>query len=373
MIIMKGLYLWICSINKILWSRVVASTNLNIESVCVFRIITGVVLLAVYHPTFSWIAHAPQAFFKPPFLSIAYFTSGFPRKGFLLSIDFILLFTNVLIITGFKAKTTTLLYVLCSLIGFSYQYSFGKIDHNILLYAMLFCMAFSGWGTKLAILPDKISTSHSVSRSLSLLSVLICFAFFTAGFEKALNWIDFNTSSNGFASWYYNNFYGNGRNYLLAPFIKSVPFTLLEFVDYITPAFELSPLLFLLSSGKAWRYWLLAACMFHIITTLILNITFIWNFIVYLSFIDFSRLMVIKRKRIAQLMLIISVGILGLLIVVRVNDIIHYQLSGFAFVPDAFFEANLIIALIIWMVTSFIIIKNLSGKKLLPPCSITTQ
>lgn len=258
------------------------------RSLSAFRIILGLFLLLTYKPTFSWIADVPQALFNPPKLSVAVLFNDFPGKGFFITLDYLLLLSLCCITAGVKARAATVTYVLLSLVGYNFHYSFGKIDHSIMLLALLSCMAFSGWGSHLSLLPDHKCRYRSTTKSLSLLSVLICFAMFTAGFEKALHWVDFDLRTNGFLSWSQAMIYMSQMHYLLSPLVSRFPPLLLELFDYAAVAFELSPLLFLLHSSRAWRCWLLLACLFHLANTLLLNLPFTAQSLVYLVFIDFT-------------------------------------------------------------------------------------
>ncbi|MBD0257998.1 MAG: hypothetical protein ICV83_19975, partial [Cytophagales bacterium] len=185
---MRKLYTWTNSLNALFWARVVRSTALSTKSLSAFRVVVGFFLL-ITHTPFNWIASAPRALFNPPVLSLANFFDGFPGRAFFIALDAASLLSLACLAMGIRARTSTFVYLLAAIIGQSFQYSFGKIDHPIMLYALLGCMTFSGWGRHLAVLRDKPTKTDSTSRSLSLLSVLLCFAMFSAGFEKALNWV----------------------------------------------------------------------------------------------------------------------------------------------------------------------------------------
>lgn len=357
---MKELLYSINHLNKVFWSRVVRSTYLDVKSLCVFRIIVGVFLLCVYCPSFSWIADSPQAFFNPPVLSIANFFHRFPSKEFFLIIDLISLLSAVFITIGIKARISTFIYVFISIIGYSFQFSFGKVDHNILMYAMLFCMAFSGWGAYLAVVPDEVPNKNSTAQSLSLLGVLISFAFFSAGFGKALHWINFDLSTTGTGGWFYSVFYElEKQQFLLAPFIKYLPFWSFKVMDFIAVCFELSPLLFLLTSKKAWRAWILIACLFHTFNTLMLNINFISIGIIYLAFANFTHLFN-KIKYFYSLKLVrpFIYVCLSLIIFVRINYSINSITATNIFLPGNLIEINLYFAIIIWIIILLLFIST---------------
>jgi hypothetical protein len=328
---MKKLYTWINSLNELFWTRVVRSTALRAESLSAFRVVFSLFLL-VTHTPFNWIASAPRALFNPPVLSLANLFDGFPGRAFFVVLDAASLLSLACLAIGIRARTATIVYLLAAIVGQSFQYSFGKIDHPILLYALLGCMAFSGWGQHLAVLPDKKAKSDSTIRSLSLLSVLICFAMFTAGFEKALNWVDFDLNTNGFISWFRLGYYVYDRQFLLAHLVNYFPPLLLELFDYAAVALELSPLFFLLHSRKGWRVWLLIVCAFHLVNTLLLNIAFIENTMVYLAFVDFTGLYH-RLRALVSVPAIKRVVVGGLGIVVAVKGVFVFStVSPLAFV-----------------------------------------
>ncbi len=357
---MKRLLHWINNLNTVFWSRVVQSTYIDVKSLCVFRIIVGVFLLCIYSPGFSWIANSPQAFFNPPFPSIASFFHSFPGREFFLIIDLILLITAVFITLGIKARISTLIYAFTSIIGFNFQSSFGKIDHTILLYAMLFCMAFSGWGEFLAVVPDKAVNINSTAKSLSLLSVLICFGFFSAAFLKTVFWVNLDFNSTGTGKWFYSQFYIVERQQLfLAPFIKYLPFWTFKIMDFIAVCFELSPLLFLFISRKAWRIWILTACVFHVFNTLMLNINFIFVAATYLAFANFTGWF----KKVRYLSTLKSVkalifACLSLIVIIKVYYSFNSIIATNIFWPDNLTINNLCFALLIWVIVIMILFKS---------------
>lgn len=277
-------------LNFAFWSRVSKSTQSNVKSVCVYRIIAGLFLLCINFKSISWIGYTPRAFFKPPPLSIANFFNSFPSPGFFLTADILLILLTVFITVGIKTRISVFAYIIVSITVSSFQYSLGKIDHGIMSSVLLFCMSFSGWGRHLAAVPDKVLKIDSIEKSLSLLSVLLCFAFFSAGLEKAIGWINFDLSTNGSGAWFYVGYYILERQRFLAPLFTHLPFWGFKIMDFIAVPFELSPLFFLLTSQKAWRMWLLVACAFHMTNTLILNINFIGLAIVYLAFMNYTAL-----------------------------------------------------------------------------------
>jgi hypothetical protein len=118
----------------------------------------------------------------------------------------------------------------------------------------------------------------------AVLSVIICFGMFTAGFEKLLRWVDFDLSTSGFLSWFYSGYFSLGQTFILADLVFIFPPLINEILDYSAVVFELSPFFFLLAGACFWKAWLLVACIFHFTNTCLLNITFDTHLVVYCSF-----------------------------------------------------------------------------------------
>ncbi|MGK7951083.1 MAG: hypothetical protein AB4368_20430 [Xenococcaceae cyanobacterium] len=287
---MKKLYHYVEQINNYFWARVARSTLIEESSLGIFRWIFGFFLLLFLVPQFSWIGEIPNAFFDPPYFSLANLFTQFPGDLFFKTIDLLIIISIVCLTIGVKARLFSSTFLICWFVGNNFQYSFGKIDHGIMILALLLCMIFSNWGTYYALIADRPLSRNCSKQALALFSVLLAFGFFTAGFAKALNWIDFDFSTNGFLSWFYPGYYDLSRTALLAPTILSLPKWIFEFFDYAAVIFELSAFIALLNSRKWWIFWLFIACLFHLSNTLLLNIPFVNHFLVYLVFVDFSRL-----------------------------------------------------------------------------------
>jgi len=358
---MNELLIWLNKQNDWFWSRVVASTTQTVQSVAIFRILTGFFLLLFYSRGFQWIGGIPAAFYNPPLFSIAFFFNRFPSHGVFTALDFSLLVCILCIVIGLRSRLFTRLYVFFSIIGYSFQYSLGKIDHNIFLLVMLTCMSFSGWGTQLAIVPDKTKNSDSLPKSVALLAVLLCFGFFSAGFEKALNWLNADLSKSGTAYWFQSGFYAMERTHLLAPFGEKIPLLVFKIMDYCAVIFELIPIICLLKSKKTWITWLGVACIFHLINLLLLNIPFFLQAIIYLAFIDYSRLyrFFIEKPRLISFAYLFA----GLTFLVRLYDLFREQSSTILFVPDQAILLSLLIYLLGWVLVLIGFFKLGFGKQ----------
>ena len=356
---MKGLFLWISQLNNNFWSRISKSTDADVKSLGVYRIIVGLSLLTLNFQNVSWVGYSPQAFFKPPVLSVAYFFKGFPSPSFFIGIEVILTILALFITLGIKTRLSIVFYIISSLIALNLKYSLGKINHDeIMTYAALFCMSFSGCGHELALVPDKTVDKEWTKKSLSLLSVLLCFGFFSAGFEKVVGWIKFDFNLSGSAGWFYPGYYVLEKQYLLAPIAKHLPFWAFKIMDFLVVPFELSSFFFLLSSKKAWRIWLILACSFHMGNTLILNINFISLSVVYLAFINYSKLYPRIKYFVSLKYMQVSIFcLLSLIVIFRIKNSLS-SISIKKSFDDNLYIGYLYFTIIFWLLIMTIIYKS---------------
>ena len=346
---MNRLYTSIEDINMAFWKKVSKSTYVNTASLGVFRVITGIFLLYFYY-SYTWMEEIPKALFNPPILSFANFFDSFPSYYVIRILDVCRLLLLVAIIIGLKTRVTSLLWVFFTIVIVSFQFSFGKIDHDgALLLAMMIVLSFSGWGKELAVWPDKDSRYDYTAGSLAIFAVIICYGMFTAGIGKAMAWVDFDLQTSGFASWYYLGLYDFNRTDLLADFVPMIPFYFYEIMDYAAVFLELSPLLFLLLGRKTWLIWLLTASLFHLGNVLFLNIPFFTHVLVYLVFVDLSPLYSWLKEN--KNSLFIGLGLAGLLLIFHLLFMViqrHYWGLGELFQIDRT-PFELYSALLLWM------------------------
>lgn len=280
--------IWIDRLLARFWHRVAVSTAPATAGLGFLRICTGLFLLLIVPPYSYWVGKVPQTFFKPPVLSVMSLLPGFPSTAVMWTVDVVALSLACLLLLGVYSRFTTLAMVGVGVFSSNATMCFGKIDHDGVFWAYLTCMAFSGWGQRLALIPDKPGRPDGPVRAMALLGVCIGFAMSAVGVHKALGWVDFDTSTGGFLGWFAGSYFVNDRRELLAPYVLGVPPVGLELIDYAGVLFESSCFVMLLWGRRAWRLWLLAACVFHLINTLTLNIPFLQNLLPYWAFVDFS-------------------------------------------------------------------------------------
>lgn len=263
-----------------LWGRIIASSELTDTTLRAYRLVLPGLYLLFYLPSYNWIATLPDAWYDPPPLSSAVFFSSFPDLWILQITQTLLVLCLALLMAGVKPRLTGLLFCGLHLFITSFEYSVGKIDHVAHLFTLcFFSFSLGNWGGGV---PRKFRLPIPCG---TLLALLLSFGMFTAGFEKAIRWIDFNSDTSGFLSWYFSGYYNLGRDQLLAPFVTAIPKLGLELMDYSAVALELSPLACLLLGRRYWITWCAIACSFHAGTTLLLNISFPYQLFGYLPFI----------------------------------------------------------------------------------------
>ncbi|MGB3574278.1 MAG: hypothetical protein WBA01_19750 [Phormidesmis sp.] len=240
-------------------------------------------------------------------MSIGSLLKAFPPSPFFQAIDIAIGVCTVTLLLGFCTRLSTTLLLGLIVIGSTFQYSLGKIDHGDALYlCALLAMCFQDWGALFsvdALLNKSLKKSSGKSpinhqpktADLSFLGVLIAFGFLTAGFGKALNWVDFDLTTSGFLSWFYDGYFNQGRGRLLAPLVLHINIPLLwELIDVSAVVFELGVLLAILSR-TGWYTWLTIACVFHLMNCLLLNIEFEMNAVVYLAFVPWAQMPIVSR------------------------------------------------------------------------------
>jgi len=277
------------------WERVGRATETDAESLACFRVFYCTMLLFFWAPYFSWINRVPAGFFEPPVLSLAKLFSTFPPAPFFALLDGILLMSLVFMAIGFFTRWFTAVYLIGLIVGQSFHYSFGKIDHSMIDWAILTAMLIADWGRAGSIdaLRGRVVVSPTAERrqkqGVALFSVLLAFGMLTGGIPKAVDWLDFDPTKSGFLSWYYPNRDAVGRTYLLAGLVPHVPLLLLELGDYSAVALELSGFVALLASVRWFRIWLATATLFHVLNDVALNIPFLGQLVTYTVFVNWRR------------------------------------------------------------------------------------
>lgn len=261
------------------------------EGLALSRIFFAAYFLLIGIPTFSWISANPPGFFSPPPLSLAAAFSTFPPEPLLLALDLAICVLLIFLLVGFKTKTTSIALSLAWIVGNSFRFSFGKIDHSIMAVITPAVMAFAGWGARYSI--DARGTDNRAEVKawpLTLLALFLGFGFFSAGLPKLLGWVDFDLSTQGARGWLVSGWHDLSRRRLLAPFFMRIHSPWFwEAMDLSAVAFEVG-VLFTLARRTAFRAYLFVAMIFHLLNLLMLNIGFLTLMPVYVVFAPWERM-----------------------------------------------------------------------------------
>jgi hypothetical protein len=253
------------------------------------RIAYALSLLAGWHPRpMRPLAALGEAFFFPP-LGPFELLDGYPGVRALQALALGRDLSLVALLVGYRTRLAGCVAGLTQIALAGLRYSTGKIDHELLIFALPIVMSFSAWGAALSVDAARARPSAAPARSsgpaLAYLALLIGMTFFTSGFLKALTgWLDPGASAT--------------RGYLLA-YLRQHPWSvhalnttmaaldvawLWKPLDWATLAFELVVLLAVLRA--IWfRAALAVAMTFHLGVVALLNIDFSLLLLCYLPFL----------------------------------------------------------------------------------------
>lgn len=327
--------------------RIRQTTAIDVRSLCFFRILFGVFTILFYWRSYAWIGAFPDSFFNPHILSLTSFLNGFPSLAFFKILDLGVIVFTVTVTIGLFTRVSTVSLLVLILVGHHFSNSFGKIDHDILFLTVPLVMIFQDWGRFLSLdslrnpapKPEEAQISN-----LALLGLLIAFGFFTAGYSKALNWIDFDLTTSGFVLWSYTNYFLLDRQELLAPYaVQLYSPWLWEIVDYSGVAFEWGFLPALLWR-RSWFLWLTLACLFHLANCFLLNITFHYYSVVYLAFVPWRQFKPIRHLFSVKLSWVLT----GLAVFCAISVVIKLRTGSSVFF-SVFDIKTLWVAVVIWI------------------------
>jgi hypothetical protein len=265
------------------------------ESLAIYRIVYALYFLLFGIPSFVWLAAYPEVFYNPP-LSLASLFSRFPNYAVLQTLSTVVCVLLVLLLFGYRTPLVSVLLSVMLVIGYSFKYAFGKIDHDLLPLLIPSIMAFSGWGTRFSL--DAVSApqrdpspAHESCANwpVALVAFLLALGFFSAGAPKLIGWIDFDLSTHGVRGWALRRYYVSEQHELLVPLFASIsnPY-FWEALDILAVTFELGFLVVVLFP-KVFRAYLGLAVLFHFTNFWLLQIVNFTEFVlIYLLFINWT-------------------------------------------------------------------------------------
>ncbi|MEM6369649.1 MAG: HTTM domain-containing protein [Myxococcota bacterium] len=266
---------------------------LSLEGLGLYRIFFAGYVLLRFVPSAVWVSKFPKSMYAPAPASFALAFDSFPSVWFLGALDLFLVFSLIALLFGYRTRMTSCFVTIAFLAVNNFRYALGKIDHDILVVLLPLCMAASGWGERYSL--DAHQREVPVARAarswpITAMAALLSFGYFTAGFPKALSWLDFDFDTSGTRGWVLRGFFVNDREHLLLPEMVKLESQLFwEVLDYAGIVFELA-FIPLLARPRWWRRYLVIACLFHVANGCMLNIAFAGLVAVYALFFDWDGL-----------------------------------------------------------------------------------
>lgn len=266
------------------------SYPMNAKALGLYRILYSLYLLIWGMPNFEWIAGQPDSFFNPPEYAISSLLSGFPPYWFLQGLSLLVVVLAILLLFGYRTKPVSILLGLSIILGKSFAFSFGLIGQDIIVWLVPIILSFSNWGIHYSI-DSQLGSSKTADNvqnwPVTMISLLLGFAMFTAGFPKLMGgWLDPTTQAT--RGHFFTQYYVIGDLKLLAPFMSQFANQWLwEIMDWVAVLFELSFLVAVVSP-KWFRRVIVVAVIFHTSTFLVFNISFHFQYSVYLVFINWA-------------------------------------------------------------------------------------
>lgn len=241
-----------------------------------YRIVYAVFLLCYGIPTIAWVSLNPSAFFFPPNVSLPKLLfDDFPSLVTATALSLGIVGTLLCILVGWWTRTASVLFSVLCVVALSFAFSFGKIDHNLIVWIIPFVLAASGWGRVGSLDAQGRSSDDTAApvrgSPVAVVALLIGFGMFTAGAQKIHGgWLDPGTQAvQGYVVQAVEVF---GRDPILgALFLQIESAAVWEVLDISVVLFETGFLLAFFHP-TAFRVFLGSAFAFHLGVFLVMGI-----------------------------------------------------------------------------------------------------
>ena len=256
--------------------------DLRLDDIGWLRVIYSAGVLLTLQQVGALSSRPPDEFDPPPGPMMLF--TALPSHAMLEGLEIATALLAGFLLLGLHTRTVSILLALALMTGFGLTYSYGKIDHTIVLVLVPAMMAFSRWGDALSL--DAGSKPRDADRDgvpqwpMRLLAVMIGLSFVPAGWAKFRSgWLDLDTHA--VQGHFVRGYFTQSRDGWLAPYV--IDFhqgRVWEVADWLTVGLELGLVLTVVS----WR-WLRVALavttLFHLGILLVINIAFSWNLLGY--------------------------------------------------------------------------------------------
>ena len=258
--------------------------DFSVNDIAWFRVIYCVGLLLTLQQVSALSGRSADQFDPPPGPIMLF--DSLPPHAVLEGLEIVTAVLAGFLLLGLHTRTVSILLALALMTGFGLTYSFGKIDHTIVVALVPAMMAFSHWGDAMSL--DVGSKPPDAERDVAqwpmrLLAVMIALSFVTAGWAKFRSgWLDLDTHAvqGHFARGYFTQ----SRTKWLAPELIDLRLgRLWEVADWLTVGLELG-LILTVVSWRLFRVAVAVTTLFHLGVLLVINIAFSWNLLGYAAF-----------------------------------------------------------------------------------------
>ena len=248
------------------------------RGLAIFRLLFASAFLACSVPRYQWIATFPDDFFNPPVGPTYFFFTGFPPYGFFLALDTVIVTALVYLIAGRRVTLASAVFTGAALLGNAWAYSFGKIDHDILMVVMPAFLAAAGWSGK----------GRVRAWPLALFALVVSLAMFSAALAKATSgWLDPHARQT-FIFALRNAIGISGRESAAWRFgITTMPASAWKALDYATLLLEGS-FVIAMFRRTTFRVACAVASLFHLGVLLMMKIKFLANIYAYSAFVQWD-------------------------------------------------------------------------------------
>jgi uncharacterized membrane protein YphA (DoxX/SURF4 family) len=233
-----------------------------------------------------WTLGLPEEFFDPR-PGIGSLFNVPPSAGMLCAAHWSLMAVLGCLLIGWKTPLASIAATALMMLNNSFVYSWGKVDHDILLVLTPAALALSGWGSAWSI-DAKRCDPFQRPWCLAMLALTLAIGMFTAGWPKLqTNWLDLNTQAVRQTTYIWQQSYG-ADVLLTGLMLDYMPLWFWESEDWLTVFVELG--FFLAIWNLRTLRWALALLMlFHLGILLTLDIPFIGNVLTYGAFFPMAR------------------------------------------------------------------------------------
>lgn len=251
----------------------------------IYRIVFVLYIIITVLPRYLWIDNYPDTFFLPR-VGVTLFFTEFPDQVFFYLLNFGLITSLISLFVGYKTIYASLGVAFLLFTGNAWEYSFGKVNHDILILLIPLLLASSNWGSTLS---TKTNLSKTRVWPIATFALLTALAMLSAAIPKILSgWLD--PSSSPLTGHLVRNYFVVGRETMLGTYLlNDHNFFVLKFLEYSTVFIE-SAFILTLFSLRYFRLTCALACLFHFGVQLTMGIAFTTNIIAYAMFVNWHYL-----------------------------------------------------------------------------------